>query len=295
MTITEPGRGIRSVASTVKQADQAIVVATRSFEPQSSLNPWGPKVDRHEEVIEIGAEALTALREGRATIEIRAEGAGTLFRAAPVTVATEERPVLLRPPLLFDRTSTTFVAQGGAEAVVYDVGPTAARHGVRVGDRTFEGQRHDALGENGAFALFGVPHDVAGAEDIRLFAEDLASNRAEVPFVDQFKEKPFREDQITINDRIMKAVVPPILAATPKLEDKGSLLENYLQINGPLRRALNDRLVELGQESRKEFLWTQPFLQMNAQVVSAFADRRTYLYEGKVVDSQDHLGFDLAP
>ena len=32
----------------------------------------------------------------------------------------------------------------------------------------------------------------------------------------------------------------------------------------------------------------------NAKVTSAFADRRTYIYEGRTVDRQDHLGFDLA-
>ena len=32
----------------------------------------------------------------------------------------------------------------------------------------------------------------------------------------------------------------------------------------------------------------------SGQVMSSFADRRTYVYEGKEVDQQDHLGFDLA-
>ena len=32
----------------------------------------------------------------------------------------------------------------------------------------------------------------------------------------------------------------------------------------------------------------------NGKVMSAFADRRTFLYQGKEVDQQFHLGFDLA-
>ena len=32
----------------------------------------------------------------------------------------------------------------------------------------------------------------------------------------------------------------------------------------------------------------------NAQVMSAFADRRTYYYNDQEIDRQDHLGFDLA-
>ncbi len=40
--------------------------------------------------------------------------------------------------------------------------------------------------------------------------------------------------------------------------------------------------------------WTEAFAQLgNTQVESRFADHRTYLYEGKEVDQQTHLGFDL--
>jgi murein DD-endopeptidase MepM/ murein hydrolase activator NlpD len=32
----------------------------------------------------------------------------------------------------------------------------------------------------------------------------------------------------------------------------------------------------------------------NGKVMASFADGRTYLYQGKVIDHQDHLGYDLA-
>ena len=32
----------------------------------------------------------------------------------------------------------------------------------------------------------------------------------------------------------------------------------------------------------------------NAKITAAFADRRTYVYNGKPIDQQDHLGFDMA-
>jgi murein DD-endopeptidase MepM/ murein hydrolase activator NlpD len=42
-------------------------------------------------------------------------------------------------------------------------------------------------------------------------------------------------------------------------------------------------------------LWEGPFVQLgNSQVEASFADHRTYLYKGKEVDQQVHLGFDLA-
>jgi murein DD-endopeptidase MepM/ murein hydrolase activator NlpD len=48
-------------------------------------------------------------------------------------------------------------------------------------------------------------------------------------------------------------------------------------------------------ESADSFLWKDAFLQLsNSQVESLFADRRTYTYQGKAVDQQDHVGFDLS-
>jgi len=42
-------------------------------------------------------------------------------------------------------------------------------------------------------------------------------------------------------------------------------------------------------------LWRGPFKPLtNAAVEARFADNRTYIYEGKEVDRQVHLGFDLA-
>jgi murein DD-endopeptidase MepM/ murein hydrolase activator NlpD len=89
--------------------------------------------------------------------------------------------------------------------------------------------------------------------------------------------------------------VPAILGQTPSLHDRGDLLQNYLAINGELRAANAARLSELGRTSATRFLWREVFLPLpNGKVMSAFADRRTYTYEGREVDQQDHLGFDLA-
>jgi murein DD-endopeptidase MepM/ murein hydrolase activator NlpD len=44
-----------------------------------------------------------------------------------------------------------------------------------------------------------------------------------------------------------------------------------------------------------EILWDGAFRQLtNSAVEAGFADQRTYVYEGKDVDNQVHLGFDLA-
>ena len=90
-------------------------------------------------------------------------------------------------------------------------------------------------------------------------------------------------------------MVGEIRAETPDLADAGGLLENYLAINRDLRAANARELDGLAATTAPSFLWNAPFLALpGGQVMSSFADRRTYFYGGREVDRQDHLGFDLA-
>ena len=42
-------------------------------------------------------------------------------------------------------------------------------------------------------------------------------------------------------------------------------------------------------------IWAGPFVQMpNTHAGAKFAERRSYVYNGKVVDQQTHMGYDLA-
>ena len=113
--------------------------------------------------------------------------------------------------------------------------------------------------------------------------------------IDKFFPKPLRRDTIPLDDAFLAKVVPPILSQTPELIDKGSPLENYLQINRELRKTDNAQLIELAKTSQPKFLWSRPFQAMGStKVMAHFADRRSYVYRGSAVDQQDHLGLDMA-
>jgi murein DD-endopeptidase MepM/ murein hydrolase activator NlpD len=203
--------------------------------------------------------------------------------------------VKLHPPSLEVLSTATYASQGGCEAVLYRVGETSVRDGVAAGTWWFPGFPLPGGGERDRFALFSAPYDIDEAQAIRLVAADDVGNEARAPFIDRFQTRPFKADRIGLSDAFMARVVPAIMSRQPDLQDRGSLLENYLQINGDLRRRNNAELQELARSSVKEFLWRHTFLPLrNAQVMSEFADRRTYVYEGRAVDQQDHLGYDLA-
>src|SRR5690606_34580774 len=79
------------------------------------------------------------------------------------------------------------------------------------------------------------------------------------------------------------------------VDDPSDLLASYLAINGDLRRINNAMIAALAEESAPELLWSGPFKQLvNTAVEAGFADQRTYVYDGRDVDHQVHLGFDLA-
>ncbi|HLI56228.1 MAG TPA: M23 family metallopeptidase, partial [Actinomycetota bacterium] len=270
-------------------------VMEKTFEPRPAWQFWGsaaPVVLRTD----VGRETVQGLRAGDAIVRVTVERAGSLFRRPDPVVEEIKLPVRLAPPTLQISSSFHYLNQGGCEAVVYRVGESARRDGVQSGDWWFPGFPLPGSSDKQMhFALFAVPYDLADPSKVHLIAEDEVGNRAEAGVVDKFTPRPIHTDTIQVTDAYMNKVVPPILSQSPEISDKGDLLQNYLEINRDLRKKEAEQLKQMAQKSEPRFLWTQAFLPMhNAKITAAFADRRTYVYNGKPIDQQDHLGFDMA-
>jgi hypothetical protein len=289
------GRGLAGLRVELEQAGTTHVVARRTHRP---LPPWawsGERTQADRLRVEVGRSAVPGLVEGDAVVRVVVERAGTWLRHPDPVVKELRLPVRLSPPALALLSSQHYVAQGGSGVVVYRAGATAVRDGVRAGASFFPGSPLPGGGKEDRLALFGVPWDLADPAGLRLVAEDDAGNAAELAFVDRFFPKPPARDTIVLDEAFLAKVVPEIRAETPRLEDRGSLLDNYLQINRDLRKQNAEELLALAPRSAGAFLWTEPFLPLhNAKVMSAFADQRTYVHQGREVDTQTHLGFDLA-
>jgi len=71
--------------------------------------------------------------------------------------------------------------------------------------------------------------------------------------------------------------------------------ESFLKVNRELRKKNEEEIKKIGENSRNEILWKGNFHQLtNSKVEANFADARTYIYNGEVIDNQYHLGYDLA-
>jgi len=295
VVVREPKRGLSDVRIEFVQGERVELLDARTYAPRKPWQFWGERTAQDEFAFEVGSDTIERLDEGPATIRVVAARAGAWLRYPQPQVEELPLEVKLRPPTLHVLSTFTYVKQGGCEAVVYAVGDSSVRDGVQAGDWWFPGYPLPGGGKNQRFALFAAPFDLEDPGGIRLVAADDVGNEAQASFVDQFTRRPPGTDRIRVSDGFLERVVPPIMAQTPGLEDRGTLLDNYLAINGELRKE-NDRiLLDLSSRSVEEFLWRRSFRQMrNAAVTSGFAERRDYLYNGRSVDQQYHLGFDLA-
>ena len=295
ISLSEPSKGLADVVVDLRQADKSVTLFHRAYRDRYV---WAPAtsetVFEDKLLVKTTTLALASLSEGQVTLRVVALGAGAFFGRERQTSVSRKYRLYKKSPSISVLSRETHVKQGGSEAVVYRVESHITKHGVQAGDWWFPGFPLPG-GESGEqFALFAAPYDLGNVRSIRLVSEDPAGNRSERSFVDGFQPKPFRRRTLPVSDRLLEKVVPEITAKLPNHEDKGSLLANYVYINRTLRAENRARLRKIARKSQKQFLWKKAFRQMPSQVLSSFADRRTYVYQGEKIDQQDHLGYDLA-
>jgi murein DD-endopeptidase MepM/ murein hydrolase activator NlpD len=141
--------------------------------------------------------------------------------------------------------------------------------------------------------LFAVPQDLSAAAQPVLRAVDAAGNAAEVAVPVSIKNRTFPERQLPLDDAFLQRKVPEILSKVGK-PVPADLVQGYLTVNRDVRRESEEKLDAITAQSADIPLWTGVFHRQANAPMSAFADRRSYIYKGEVIDQQTHLGYDLA-
>jgi murein DD-endopeptidase MepM/ murein hydrolase activator NlpD len=280
--------GLRSLKVTVRQGDREQTVIDDTYQP--------PRAEVHREW-RPGQETPLRLKEGPGLLRIEARNAswGNFFKGKTATIQ-KEFTARLTPPRIEVLTTQHYVNQGGCDMVVYRVTPPGVESGVQAGPAWFKGfPMPGATDPALRFAIFAYPYNAPAGTALHVKARDEAANEVLARFNLKVSPRKFRTRTLPIDDDFLGKVVPEILSHTPTVPDQGSLLKSYLEINRTLRAANNKALAEMAARSQPRFLWTEPFRQLgNSQVEASFADHRIYVYQGREVDKQDHLGYDLA-
>jgi murein DD-endopeptidase MepM/ murein hydrolase activator NlpD len=182
-----------------------------------------------------------------------------------------------------------YVNQGGTELVTFAVSGYATESGVRVGNYTF--RSFNLPGKPGErFSIFAFPWDVPADTIPVVYARNPTGAEVTGKFWFKLFPKKFRTRDLDLSDGFLEKVVNQIDRGGP-----GDQISRFLKINSVTRKQNNETLSGLRQKSAEKFLWEGPFKQLgNSKVESQFADQRSYIYKGKKVDQQMHLGFDLS-
>lgn len=269
-------------------------------DPQVAFEESGAIVVTHE----MSKQTIPSLASGPARIVVTASRPVLYGLRTITTEAARDVTVRLERPRVGAISTHHFVNHGGAEVVVYRVSPEDVVSGVRVGDVEYPGFPAAGAAPAGGtltdsavrIAFFALRHDQALNTPIRLFARDEAGNLTLADFDKRTFPKRFPQRRIELKDADMERLVPLILEGTTEIRPQGSTLDKFVAINSELRRLNNEKIASFAAQTAPEMLWRgevfHPFGSTSAE--AAFADFRTYFYQGREVDRQVHLGFDLA-
>ncbi len=246
-------------------------------------------VDASADLVKLG------LVDGPATLRIRVSD-GSLWGWFSGNVTYIEKDIMLdtRYPEIDLISRSHNLVPGGAGLAVYKVSEPDCKSGVRVGDNFFPGHSGYAKDPKIMLAFFALNHLQGAGTRLFIEATDSAGNLTLTGFTHYIGKKSFKNDIIPITDDYLDANMPTV--RIDGLEGfHGSNLEKFLKINGELRVKNERKILGPGPFTEKTLFWSGAFLRLPGSATRAtFADHRTYQYQGKTVDDQYHLGYDLA-
>ena len=276
--------GVRGLTAWVEQAGKRHQVFTTSAESRR-LSLFREKEGPKQLSFTAGKKQAAELKDGPAKLIV--EAVSNDFAGKTASTSSDIQ-VNTTPPIVSADGHQHYINQGGTELVTFTAGGYWTEAGVRVGKYTFRSFPMPGKGENERFSLFAFPWDVPADTVPVVYARNPSGAEATARFWFKVFPKQFRSRELALDDRFLGKVVT-------ELDPNGSgpLIDRFLKINGEMRRANNQTLADLRLKTEPKVLWEGPFFRLG-KVESFFADQRSYTYNGKKVDQQMHLGFDLS-
>ncbi len=207
-----------------------------------------------------------------------------------------EQEILIdtRAPDITVLTQVHNITRGGSGLVIYRLSEPCPQSGVFVGGDFFPGHAGYFKNRDILMAFCALNHTQGRGTEIFVKATDYAQNSSRAGINYHIRKKKFRKDRLRLPESFLNRKVPEFDKELPHLT-QGALIDRFLAINRDVRKKNYERIMELTQKTTNTLFWKGVFLRQPKSARKAgFADYRDYLYKGKKVDSQVHLGIDLA-
>ena len=275
--------GLRSISVTLSQENKSHVLTASTF-PQKGV--------KNKPVTVIVAPLDLKLHDGPAMLTVSAVDYSLRKNE---TIITRPVTIDLTPPQIYLLTPVNNINPGGCAVVAFRTSEPTVTNGVMVNNNFSQGYPAIFAGKPATITYFGLPADAAGkVTSLRLIARDSGGNETSIALSALIRKKKFRSDKMKLPESFLNQKMPDFQPLPSELQGK-SPLEIFTYVNGPMRNENETRIREICRKSVPKQLWEGTFLRMkDASPMAQFADKRTYLYENKVIGESIHLGVDLA-
>lgn len=272
--------GLKQLSVSAVQGDRTIQLISKSYPTDTS---------RAQETFQLAQQP--GLKEGPFKLKIDAgDRAIYHFGAGNHTKLSLDFVYQNKPPAVTVLSIAHNISRGGVALAVYTINREVAKTGVVFADRFFPGYRQ--FGDVYA-CLFPYPYNLSEASFVpKVLAVDRAGNERLTGIYFHLLPKYFPSDRIELTDAYLEKVAAEYKDRFPQATDRLAL---FLKANGELREQSLKILGECGLKTTPLPVWEGTFQRLaNAAPRGSYAQFRTYLYHGKEVDRQTHLGIDLA-
>jgi murein DD-endopeptidase MepM/ murein hydrolase activator NlpD len=178
---------------------------------------------------------------------------------------------------------------GGTGLILYHLNKEAKESGVAVGDRLYRGFPNPKGDKGDYLVLFPIPLEPAEPFQVELVARPQVGQEMKRRIPLNLKPRRWRHDNMNLSENFMRQVAATFSAGS------SDLTQSFLAVNRDLRKANHDQVREICRGgSQPQPLWTGAFQRYLGKPMARYGDKRTYIFEGKTIDHQVHLGEDLA-
>jgi Peptidase family M23 len=272
--------GVRKATAVIEQNGTKFPVWEMNQASKSADNTWN---------FTAGLKTTPQLRDGKARLVVEATSNDLRGKTAH---AQREVTVVSQPPTVSVDSDQHYLYLGMADLATFNVSGGWTQAGVKVGDQTFRAWPMPG-GKSGLFSLFAFAWNMPAGTIPVVYAGNGSGTDVTSPIAFQFpkKEQPkYTTHDLQVSDAFMQKVIGEL-----DPNGSGDPVARFVKINREMRRANNKTLADLQSKTADHFLFSQVFTrQSNAQTEASFADLRNYIYHGKKIDQQVHLGYDLA-
>jgi murein DD-endopeptidase MepM/ murein hydrolase activator NlpD len=292
LRIEDPKSGLRRMAVVLSKDGKEIVLAAADFPAAGWLGL--ETVHRETAKIKIDPAAL-GLTDGKGVLRVTVlDRSWRNWWHGNAAEVQKEIVVDTRPPVIDVLSQQNYVNQGGTGLAVFRVSEPCPTIGVRVGAHFYPAASGYYADNAIHIAFFALAYNQPTGTEIVLEATDQAGNATRTRFPHFVRKKVFKKDTLTVSDGFINQILPEFHALLPA-KANATLKDRFLFINRDLRQMNYQTIVAVTRKTEPAMLWKGAFLRLpNSAPRAGFADHRTYMYEGKVIDQQDHLGVDLA-